>query len=91
MAMTLEPKPYHSNGGILNSQGLRSNVKVLLTVFFDCNSVVDHEFLPQGRTVNKEYYLKVMQRLREEIHWKSTELWKNPAWSDEESHQCLCV
>ena len=31
-----------------------SNVKVLLTVFFDCNGVVHNEFLPQGRMVNKE-------------------------------------
>ncbi|UYV72181.1 K02A2.6-like [Cordylochernes scorpioides] len=28
----------------------RSNVKVLLTVFFDCRGVVHHEFLPQDRT-----------------------------------------
>ena len=34
-----------------------TNVNVLLTVFFDCRSVVYHEFLPQSRTVNKEYYL----------------------------------
>ena len=33
---------------------VRWNVKVLLTVFFDCNGVVHHEFLPQGRTVNKD-------------------------------------
>ena len=44
-----------------------SNVKVLLNVFFDCNGVVQHEFLPQGCTVNKEYYLKVMCRLRKPI------------------------
>ena len=36
---------------------VRSNVKVLLTVFFDFGGMVHHEFLPQGRTVNKEYYL----------------------------------
>ena len=33
-----------------------SNVKVLLTVFFDCNGVEHHEFLSQGRTLNKRYY-----------------------------------
>ena len=33
----------------------------MLTVFFDCNGVVHHEFLPQGCTVNKEYYLEVMR------------------------------
>ena len=41
-----------------------SNVKVLLTGFLDCNGVVHPEFLPQGRTVNKEYYLEVMSQLR---------------------------
>ena len=33
---------------------VRSNVKVFLTVFFDCNDVLDHKFLSQGRKVNKE-------------------------------------
>ena len=47
---------------------VRSNVKVLLTVFFDCNGVVHHEFLPHGRTVTKEYYLEVKRRLREAIY-----------------------
>ncbi|XP_060845908.1 protein GVQW3-like [Rhopalosiphum padi] len=46
---------------------VRSNVKVLLTVFFDFNGIVHQEFLPQGRTVNKEYYFEIMRRLREAI------------------------
>ncbi|UYV63741.1 hypothetical protein LAZ67_2005472 [Cordylochernes scorpioides] len=46
-----EPRPK-------KARQVRSNVKVLLTVFFDCRGVVHHEFLPQGRTVNKEYYLQ---------------------------------
>ncbi|UYV63886.1 hypothetical protein LAZ67_2005887 [Cordylochernes scorpioides] len=45
-----EPRPK-------KARQVRSNVKVFLTVFFDCRGVVHHEFLPQGRTVNKEYYL----------------------------------
>ena len=53
---------------------VRSNVKVLLTVFFDCNGV------PQDRTVNKEYYLEVMRQLRKAIRQKRTELWKNQSW-----------
>ena len=57
-----------------------SNVKVLLTVFFHCNAGEHHEFLPQCRTVNKEYYLEVMDRLREAIRQKRTELWKNQTW-----------
>ncbi|UYV76701.1 hypothetical protein LAZ67_14001825 [Cordylochernes scorpioides] len=39
-----EPRPE-------KARQVRSNVKVLLTVFFDCRGVVYHEFLPQGRTV----------------------------------------
>ena len=46
---------------------VRSNEKVLLSVFLDCNYVEHHEFLSQGRMVNKEYYLEVMSRLREAI------------------------
>ncbi|UYV64520.1 K02A2.6-like [Cordylochernes scorpioides] len=46
-----EPRP-------IKVRQVRSNVKVLLTVFFDCRGVVHHEFLPQDRTVNKEYYLQ---------------------------------
>ena len=56
---------------------VRSNVKGLRTVFFDCSGVVHHEFLSQGRTVNKAYYLEVMRRLREAIRQKRPELWKN--------------
>ena len=55
-------------------------MKVLPTVFFDCNGLVHHKFLPQGRTINKEYYLEVMRQFREEIRQKRTELWKNQSW-----------
>ena len=49
-----------------------ADVKVMLTVFFDSEGVVHYEFLPQGRTFNKEYYLEVMQRLREAVRKKKT-------------------
>ena len=62
------------------SQDRKKHVKFgqmfLLTVFFDCNGLVHLEFLPQDRTLNKEYYLKVMRRLRETIYQKRIELWK---------------
>ena len=60
---------------------VRLNGFVLLTVFFDCNGVVLYEFLPQGRTVNKEYYHEVMRRWCEAIREKRTELWKNQSWN----------
>ena len=52
-----EPRPK-------KARKVQSNVKVLLTVFFDCNGVVHYEFMAQGR---KEYYLEVICRLREAI------------------------
>ena len=42
---------------------VRSNENILLTVFYDCNGMVHHNFLPQGRTANKEYYFEIMTRL----------------------------
>ncbi|UYV72152.1 hypothetical protein LAZ67_9001968 [Cordylochernes scorpioides] len=68
-----EPRPK-------KARQVRSNVKVLLTVFFDCRGVVHHVFLPQGRTVNKEYYLQVMRNLREAIRQKRPDLRKNKNW-----------
>ena len=59
MAMTLKPKPCYPNRSVQKSQD-RSNVRLLLTVFFDCNGMVQHEFLPQDHAANKEYYLQVM-------------------------------
>ncbi|UYV65616.1 hypothetical protein LAZ67_3004868 [Cordylochernes scorpioides] len=44
------------------------------------SGVAHHEFLPQGRTVNKEYYLQVMRNLREAIRQKRPDLWKNKNW-----------
>lgn len=65
---------------IKSLKGARSNVKVLLTVFFDFNGVLHHEFLLYSRTVNKGYYLEVIRLLREARWQKSRELWQNHSW-----------
>ena len=41
------------------------------------NGIMHQEFLLQVRTVNKQYALEVMCRLRQAICQKGTELWKN--------------
>jgi len=51
-----------------------------LTIFFNYHGVVHYEFLAPDQTVNKEYYLSVMQRLREAIRKKRPELWANNSW-----------
>ena len=45
-----------------------------------CIGVMPHEFLPQGRTINKEYCLEVIRRLCKAIRQKRTELWKSQSW-----------
>ena len=60
--MEQEPRPK-------KARQVQSNLKVLLTDFFDCSGVVHYEFLPQSRTINKEYYFAIRQQY--------TELWKN--------------
>ncbi|UYV84019.1 hypothetical protein LAZ67_X000890 [Cordylochernes scorpioides] len=77
-----EPRPK-------KARQVRSNVKVLLTVFFDCRGVVHHEFLPQGRT---DYATldKIKRASKEELKkilkndfLKCFEDWKN-RW-----HKCI--
>ncbi|UYV74744.1 hypothetical protein LAZ67_12000768 [Cordylochernes scorpioides] len=60
-----EPRPK-------KARQVRSNVKVLLTVLFNCRGV--------GRKVNKEYHLQVISNLREAIRQKRRDLWKNKNW-----------
>jgi hypothetical protein len=57
-------------------QQVCSNVKAMLTVFFDCDSVIHHEFLSRGQMVNKQCYLKLMKRLREALRIKRPEFWR---------------
>jgi len=55
---------------------VRSNVKVILTVFFDSHLV----YTPQGQNINKEYYLEVLRRLRDAVRLKRPYLWAAGTW-----------
>ncbi|UYV68449.1 hypothetical protein LAZ67_5004357 [Cordylochernes scorpioides] len=54
-----------------------SKVKVMLTVFFDYQGIVHHEFQQQGSTITADSYLGVLRRLREAIRQKRPELWRS--------------
>jgi hypothetical protein len=58
----------------------RSIVKVMLTVFFEYRGVVHSEFLPQGQKINKEYYLSVIRRLRENVRRRRPDFFKENSW-----------
>jgi len=42
--------------------------------------VVYHEFTQYGQTINKEYYLDVLRRLRETIRKRRPILWHSNSW-----------
>jgi hypothetical protein len=45
----------------------RYRIKSILIIFFDSQGVVHEEFVPEGKTVNAEFYKGVMDRLLKRI------------------------
>jgi len=43
---------------------VRSKTKVVLLAFFDSEGIVHHKYAPDGQTINKEFYVEVLQCLR---------------------------
>ena len=58
-----------------------SNVKVMLIVFFDMEDIVHYEYVPQGQTVNQQFYLQVWKRLRLAVSCKRTQNLGAQAWA----------
>ncbi|UYV82867.1 hypothetical protein LAZ67_22001147, partial [Cordylochernes scorpioides] len=52
----------------------------MLTVFFDYQGIVHHQFQQQGSTITADSYLGVLRRLREAIRQKRPELWRRKSW-----------
>jgi len=62
------------------AQMIRSNMKVMMAIFFNWQGVIHYEFVPRGQTVNKAFYLAVLKRLREAERRKRPQLWTNQSW-----------
>ncbi|XP_066261786.1 protein GVQW3-like [Euwallacea similis] len=45
----------------------KSKIKCMLICFFDIQGIVHKEFVPEGQTVNKHFYRKVLERLRQRV------------------------
>jgi len=58
----------------------RSNMKVMLLVFFHWQGIIHHQFIPRGQTVNKEFFVADLKRLTEAVRQKKPQLWKNQSW-----------
>ena len=59
---------------------VRSNVKIMLIGFFDSNGIVHKESVPPGQTVNHQFYLKVLKKLRDIVRKKRPEMWSSGNW-----------
>jgi len=51
-----------------------------LTVFFDHEGGVHHEYTPPGQTITKDYYIEVLRLLRDAVRRKRQQLWASGDW-----------
>ena len=54
---------------VRSSQGL---AELQPAEMIDANGIVHKEFVPPGHTVNQQFYLKVLERLRDSVRKKTT-------------------
>ena len=48
--------------------------------FFDSEGTVHHEYASDGQTINKEFCVEVLRRLRESVRRKRLEKWRDGDW-----------
>ena len=48
--------------------------------FFDSEGTVHHEYASDGQTINKEFCVEVLRRLREPVRRKRPEKWRDGDW-----------
>jgi hypothetical protein len=58
-----------------------SKVKVMIIVFFDMEDIVHYEYIPHGQTVNQQFYLQVLKRLRLVVSHKRPQKRAAGAWA----------
>ena len=58
----------------------RSQVKVMLIIFFDHHGMLHHEFVPQGQTVNQPFYKKVLTSLVNKISQEQRDSCAGKIW-----------
>jgi len=65
----------------VNKEGVQSRTKVmLLAFFFISEGTVHHHYTPGGQTINKEFCMEVLRRLRELDRRKRPEKWRDGEW-----------
>jgi hypothetical protein len=49
----------------------------MIITFFNINGTIHFEFILQGQTDNKTYYVEIQKRMHECVHGRRPELWPN--------------
>ena len=85
MGMTRKDMLSHHNQWLWVSEAkyacqVQKKVRVMSTVFFDHKGFIHHEYAPDGQTVNKVYYVKVLCWLRDVAWHKQPASWKRGDW-----------
>ena len=62
------------------AQQVQSNIKIMLISFSDANGIMHKEFVPPGQSVNQQFYMKVLKRLRDSVRKKLPEMWSSSDW-----------
>jgi len=52
----------------------------MLICFFDIKGLVHFELVPQGQTVNQQFYLELLKLLRDAVRRKRSDLWRSGEW-----------
>jgi len=58
----------------------KSKFKAMMIVFFRYPEVIYIDWVPEGQTVNQVYYKNVLTILRERVHRRRPDMWKNASW-----------
>jgi len=69
----------HVSATKLGAQGVKQNKRHIMA-FFDSKGIVHHEYAPNGQTINKEFYVEVLQRFRVSFRRKRPEKWHDGDW-----------
>ena len=62
----------HVSAAKEGAPGAKQNKVHVTGVFFDSEGIVQHEYAPDGQTINREFYVQVLRRLRKISSPKTT-------------------
>jgi histone-lysine N-methyltransferase SETMAR len=65
----------------IKSRLQKSRIKTLIIAFFDSNGMIDQEFVPEGQTVNAEFYEAVLKRLLLRMQRVRPQMYRSGKWS----------